>query len=130
MYPDNYHELRRHLLVLLKSDVHLHELGRYESIGIGFSEINASLAEFNEPHYSKLHVAVRFWDAWITARDAGWQKIEGIAIEAWPTLAKTILNDLEHDHQISDSYVRTHFDLTSTQPYLRPLVGTSATPPA
>ena len=45
MYPDNYHELRRHLLVLLKSDVHLHERGRHESIGIGFSEINASLAE-------------------------------------------------------------------------------------
>ena len=84
----------------------------------------------NEPRYSKLHVAVRFWDAWITARDAGWREIEGIAIAAWPTLAKTILNDLEHDREISDSYVRTHFDLTSTQPYLRPLVGPSATLPA
>ena len=130
MVPDNYHELRRHLLVLLKSDAYLHEIGRNESIGIGFMEINTSLAEFKEPRYSKLHVAVRFWDAWIAARDAGWVAIEGIARDTWPKLAKTILNDLEHDREISDSEVRSHFDLISTQPYLKPLVGSSAAPPA
>ena len=69
MYPDKYHELRRHVMMLLKSDAHLHEHGRHESIGIGFSEINTSLAAFNEPRFSKLHVAVKFRDAWIKARD-------------------------------------------------------------
>ena len=93
-------------------------------------EINTSLADFDEPHYSKLHAAVRFWEAWIAARDAGWQEIEGIARDTWPKLAKTILNDLEHDHEISDNNVRTRFDLTSTQPYLKPLVGPSAGSPA
>ena len=130
MYPDKYHELRRHVMVLLKSDAHLHEHERHESIGIGLSEINTTLAAFNEPRFSKLHVPVKFWDAWITARDVGWQEIEGIAIEAWPTLAKTILNDPEHDREISDSYIRTRFDLTSTQPYLKPIVGPLTAPPA
>ena len=56
----------------------------------------------------------------MAARDSNWADNEGVELAGWSSLAMSIVSDLSHDREISDVFVRSHFDLTATLPYLKP----------
>jgi len=60
---------------------------------------------------AELRLALTFWDAWIDARNHGWQTTAGIQPAEWPVLARAIAADLAAESPVSDPRVRTLFDV-------------------
>lgn len=106
--------MRGRLSALLKRDAGLHRLRRYEPIGSGFLELQSALKHGGDHRYRKLITALRFWDAWILARNTDRLEHDHIPEDLWGRLALTVAADLDADRDISDPRVQSAFDLTST----------------
>lgn len=112
--PDGYAEIRRRLAAALRRDAALHRLRRYAQIGSDFLQFRSALRQGGDHRYRKLVVAMRFWDAWILARNTDWLEYAHIPEPAWADLAAAVAADLASDRDIEDPRIRATFDLATT----------------
>jgi hypothetical protein len=110
-----YLTLRDTIASQLLGDAVAHDAERYDSIGRRFDAIEHAFPQGTDPAMQSLRVALTFWDAWIDARNHGWQHSMGIQPQEWPILARAIASDLSGDREISDVRVLQRFD-ASTNP--------------
>jgi uncharacterized membrane protein YeaQ/YmgE (transglycosylase-associated protein family) len=106
----SYGTARNSLVAELLKDAAAHEAGRFDDVGRRFDGIEHDLPRGTAPALTKLRVALAFWDAWIDARDNGWQGAGDIPKGEWPMLARRIASDLSADRDISDARVGARFD--------------------
>lgn len=109
-----YDIIRERLAAALKRDSALHKQKRYEQLGAGFLELQSVLRHGGDHRYEKLICAIKFWDAWILARNTDWLEHDHIPEDTWGSLGEGVAADLEADRDIRDSRVRSAFDLTAT----------------
>lgn len=114
MSDDDYDALRARFAGLLRRDVSLHRLGKFDKLGADFMAMQSQLRQGGDERYRKLLVALRFWDAWILARNTDWMEYGHVKVDAWPGLAERLVADLEADRDITDPDLSTAFDLSST----------------
>lgn len=106
----SYNEARQTLIAELTRDAEAHEADRYLDIGAEFERVDAELPRGQGSEFDKFFIAFHFWDGWIDARNHNWQYYEGIEERDWPRLARTIVEALESDQEITDPLVLKHFD--------------------
>lgn len=94
----------------LRQDADAHERERYDEIGRRFDALEHAFPRGNEAGLSRLRTAMVFWDAWIDARNHGWQVTSGIQPSEWPVLARAVADDLAADREISNPRVREQFE--------------------
>jgi hypothetical protein len=111
---EEYDRIRIRLTEALKRDSVLHESRRYEELGRDFLKFESRLRQGGDHRFEKLIVALRFWDAWILARNTDWLEHDHIPERLWGTLAKAVAADLDADRDVSDPRVRASFDLSTT----------------
>lgn len=116
MIEDQYHAIRQQLAALLRRDAALHKLGQYQKIGADFLGVQSQLQHGGDKRYRKLIVALKFWDAWILARNTDWMEHMNVNEEDWPRLAECVVADLDADREITEQEVLDSFDLTTTLP--------------
>jgi hypothetical protein len=101
---------RKALAGYLLTDAAAHEAGRYDAIGRSFDGFEHAFPEGDDVSLIDLRMALTFWDAWIDARNHGWQPTAGIQQEEWAALARGISADLTAQRDIADPRVRDLFD--------------------
>jgi uncharacterized membrane protein YeaQ/YmgE (transglycosylase-associated protein family) len=106
-----YAAARDQLVNELLTDAMAHDAERYGEVGRRLDNIERSLPHGGAPELGRLRVALTFWDAWIGARNRGWEPISGIAKTEWPMLARIVAADLEGDRDVTDSRVVARFDV-------------------
>ena len=79
---------RKALAGYLLTDATAHEAGRYDAVGRSFDGFEHSFPEGDDESLIDLRMALTFWDAWIDARNHGWQPTAGIQQEEWGRLAR------------------------------------------
>jgi len=94
----------------LTRDADAHERERYDEIGRRFDALERAFPRQESADLTKLYVALTFWDAWIEARNLGWQSTGNIRQHEWPQLARDIAADLTADREITSARVRQRFD--------------------
>ena len=105
-----YDEARDVLVEQLLSDAAAQDEERYDQVGRRFDAVERRFPRGPAPELAKLRVALTFWDAWIDARNLGWQSSDGIRKAEWPVLARGVASDLAGDQDISNSTLRGRFD--------------------
>lgn len=105
----NYTEARDALIKHLLHDAGAHDAARFDEIGRRFDSLENLFPRVRDASLMKLHVAMTFWDGWIDARNNGWPK-HAIGTDEWPVLARSIVEDLVADREITNPTVRRHFD--------------------
>jgi hypothetical protein len=101
---------REALAGYLITDATAHEAERYDSIGRRFDSFEHAFPEGDDASLIDLRMALTFWDAWIDARNHGWQPTAGIQQAEWADLARGIAADLTAKRDIADPRVRDLFD--------------------
>lgn len=101
---------RQALAGYLVTDASAHEAERYDAIGRKFDGFEHAFPEGDDVSLIDLRMALTFWDAWIDARNHGWQPTVGIQQAEWPALARGIAADLTAKRDIVDARVRELFD--------------------
>jgi hypothetical protein len=101
---------RQALAGYLLTDAAAHEAERYDSIGRRFDSFEHAFPEGDDASLIDLRMALTFWDAWIDARNHGWQPTAGIQRGEWAALARGIAEDLTAKRDIADARVRELFD--------------------
>src|SRR5204862_1250563 len=96
----------------LRSDAAAHRAQRYDAIGRRFDRLEHEFPTGTAPELGRLHIALAFWDGWIDARNNGWPR-GPIGEKDWPALARSVANDLEKDHDVSDRLVLSRFALVA-----------------
>ena len=104
---------RQALAGYLVTDAAAHEAGRYDAIGRKFDGFEHAFPEGDDASLIDLRMALTFWDAWIDARNHGWQPTAGIQKGEWAALARGIAADLTARRDIADARVRELFDARS-----------------
>ena len=104
---------RQALAGYLVADAAAHESGSFDSIGRRFDGFEHAFPEGDDASLVDLRMALTFWDAWIDARNHGWQPTVGIQQDEWPALARGIAADLTEKRDIADARVRELFDARS-----------------
>ena len=104
---------RQALAGYLLTDATAHEAGRYDAIGRRFDSFEHAFPEGDDESLIDLRMALTFWDAWIDARNHGWQPTAGIQQDEWAGLARGIAADLTARRDIADARVRELFDARS-----------------
>jgi hypothetical protein len=104
---------RQALAGYLLTDATAHEAERYDSIGRRFDSFEHAFPEGDDASLIDLRMALTFWDAWIDARNHGWQPTAGIQRGEWAALARGIAEDLTARREITDARVRELFDARS-----------------
>jgi hypothetical protein len=104
---------RQALAGYLLTDAAAHEAERYDSIGRRFDSFEHAFPEGDDASLIDLRMALTFWDAWIDARNHGWQPTAGIQQGEWAALARGIAEDLTAKRDIVDPHVRELFDARS-----------------
>lgn len=97
----------------LLRDAAAHDDGRFDEIGRRFDAIEHAFPRGADGRLRTLRTALTFWDAWIDARNHGWQATRGIQPGEWPALARNVATDLLNDGPISSDVVSRHFDATA-----------------
>jgi len=97
----------------LVTDATAHEAGRFDAIGRRFDSFEHAFPEGDDASLIDLRMALTFWDAWIDARNHGWQPTGGIQQGEWAALARGIAADLTAKRDIADARVRDLFDARS-----------------
>lgn len=77
---------------------------------MSFDTFDANLERGASPEFDKLHVALRFWDEWVYARDHDWQTPVPARREEWTRLARYIAARLEADEDVTDPTVLSRFE--------------------
>ena len=101
---------REALIGYLLKDAEAHEAQRFDEIGRRFDGFEHAFPPGHDRALVELRIALTFWDAWIDARNHGWQPTAGIQPAEWPGLARAIAADLSADRAIVDVRVRRLFD--------------------
>ena len=109
----NYGAARDALIGELLKDAMAHEAGHYDEIGRRFDGLERQLPRGTAPQLTKLRIALIFWDAWIDARNRGWQAGGNIDKGEWPMLARRIASDLTENSEITDARVGARFDASA-----------------
>ena len=104
---------RQALVGYLVTDATAHEAERYDAVGRRFDGFEHAFPEGDDATLIDLRMALTFWDAWIDARNHGWQPTAGIQQGEWPGLARGIAADLTAHREIADARVRELFDARS-----------------
>ena len=104
---------RQALAGYLLTDVAAQEASRDDAIGRKFDSFEHAFPEGDDASLIDLRMALTFWDAWIDARNHGWQPTAGIQKDEWATLARGIAADLTAQRDIADARVRDLFDARS-----------------
>jgi len=105
------HAIRQAMALHLTGDAAAHDGGRFDEIGRRFDAVERSLShEKLAGELGTLRLALMFWDAWIDARNRGWQPTRDIQAAEWPALARGIAADLLADREITDPRVHASFD--------------------
>ena len=104
---------RQALAGYLLTDAAAHEAERYDAIGRRFDSFEHAFPEGDDASLIDLRMALTFWDAWIDARNHGWQPTAGIQQAEWAKLARGIAEDLTAKRDIVDPHVRELFDARS-----------------
>ena len=107
-----YAAARDTLVQELRANALDHEAGRYDTIGRRFDRLEHEFPTGTAPELGRLHIALAFWDGWIDARNNGWPR-GAIAEGDWPTLARSVADDLAADRDIQNPLVRSRFDLVA-----------------
>ena len=94
----------------LVTDATAHEAERFDAIGRRFDSFEHAFPEGDDASLIDLRMALTFWDAWINARNHGWQPTAGIQQGEWAALARGIAADLTARRDIADARVRELFD--------------------
>jgi hypothetical protein len=94
----------------LLKDAEAHEAQRFDEIGRRFDGFEHAFPSGQDKALVDLKVALTFWDAWIDARNHGWQPTAGIQPREWPVLARSIAADIGAARPIADPRVRRLFD--------------------
>ncbi len=102
---------RQALAVYLVTDAAAHEAERFDAIGRRFDGFEHAFPEGDDATLIDVRMAMTFWDAWIDARNHGWQPTAGIQQGEWPALARGIAADLTGHRDIGDARVRELFDV-------------------
>jgi len=111
-----YEDLSERFVVCLDAAVRAQESGDLPAIEAGFDQLDSELPRDAGPEFDKLHVALQFWDCWIDARNHQWSYYPGLAAGDWPRLARTIVQDLQQNREISDERVLERFDFRRQPP--------------
>ena len=106
-----YPAARDQLVDQLLRDAMAHDHERYDEVGRRFDNIERALPQGGGPELGRLRVALTFWDAWIVARNRGWDPISGVAKTEWPVLARIVAADLEGNRDVTDIRVVARFDV-------------------
>ncbi len=104
---------RQALAVYLVTDAAAQESERYDAVGRRFDGFEHAFPEGDDATLIDLRMALTFWDAWIDARNHGWQPTAGIQQGEWPGLARGIAADLTAHREIGNAHVRELFDARS-----------------
>jgi len=104
---------RQALAGYLLTDAAAHEAERYDAIGRRFDSFEHAFPEGDDASLIDLRMALTFWDAWIDARNHGWQPTAGIQQGEWAALARGIAEDLTAKRDIVNPHVRELFDARS-----------------
>jgi len=107
-----YAAARDTLVKELRANAVDHEAEHYDAIGRRFDRLEHEFPTGTAPELGRLHIALAFWDGWIDARNNGWRR-GPIGEKDWPALARSVANDLEKDHDVSDRLVLSRFDLVA-----------------
>jgi hypothetical protein len=107
-----YTAARDTLINELRANALDHEAQRYDTIGRRFDRLEHEFPVGTAPELGRLHIALAFWDGWIDARNNGWPG-QPIKEADWPALARSVADDLAHDHDISSPVVLARFDLVA-----------------
>ncbi|MFL5614910.1 MAG: hypothetical protein ACJ796_14700 [Gemmatimonadaceae bacterium] len=107
-----YAAARDALVKELRANALDHEAQRYDAIGRRFDRLEHEFPIGTAPELGRLHIALAFWDGWIDARNNGWPR-EIIKEDDWPTLARSVADDLAADRDISNKTVLARFDLVA-----------------
>lgn len=105
----SYEHARDVAIVALRVEADAQEHGQPERVGDGFEAYDRNLPRASGPEFDKLHIALRFWDEWIYARDHGWRTPVPAPREEWPRLARRIAQRLEADEDVTDPAVLSRF---------------------
>jgi hypothetical protein len=97
----------------LAADATAHDGANFDAIGRRFDSFEHNFPIDDGPLAAELRIALTFWDAWIDARNHGWQITAGIQPKEWPAIARTIADDLSNGRPIGDARVRARFDAAS-----------------
>jgi hypothetical protein len=108
----SYAAARDTLVEELRADAVSHEAENYDVIGRRFDGIEHRFPTGTEPELGRLHIALTFWDGWLDARNNGWPR-GPIALDDWPTLARSVADDLAADRDISHPLVLARFDVVA-----------------
>lgn len=111
-----YSAARDTLVDQLLRDAMSHDAEQYDDVGRRFATVERELPRGAAPELVRLRVALTFWDAWIDARNRGWQPDSGIAKAEWPSLARSVAADLEGDRDMTNARVVTRFDAAAVFP--------------
>jgi uncharacterized membrane protein YeaQ/YmgE (transglycosylase-associated protein family) len=105
-----YAGARNALVEQLLRDAMAHDAERYNELGRRFDAVEREVPRGVAPELARLRIALTFWDAWIEARNEGWQPDAGIAKAEWPLLARSVAADLEGDRDVTNARIVTRFD--------------------
>ena len=101
---------RKALAGYLITDATAQEAGRFDAVGRSFDGFEHAFPEGDDESLIDLRMALTFWDAWIDARNHGWQPTAGIQQNEWAALARAISEDLTAHREIENTRVRELFD--------------------
>ena len=108
----SYTTARDTLVSELRANADDHEAERYDTIGRRFDRLEHDFPVGTAPELGRLHIALAFWDGWIDARNNGWPR-GPIDSSQWPTLARSVADDLAADRDITNPLVLARFDLVA-----------------
>ena len=91
-------------------DATAHDAGRFDEVGRRFDSFEHHFPASDDPSIAELRIALLFWDAWIDARNHGWQTTAGIQPAEWPILARDVATDLRAGRAVQNPRVRQQFD--------------------
>jgi len=118
---NTYKEDKDYLIRNLSLDVERHLASDFIAIGEGFDQFDKKLPRNNDPQFTKLHIALNFWDGWQDARNHDWHYYEGISASDWPNLARIIIQNIKNEEEITNKIILKHFDLRPRQGIIQKL---------
>ena len=106
-----YDEAKEYLIENFSRSANSHVSDELSKIGEGLQKLNQDLPRTGDQRFTKLHIALNFWDGWQDARNHDWKYYEDIKPYDLPNLAKIIVEDLKNDREITDEKILAHFAL-------------------
>ncbi len=109
-------QARQNLIAALRKDCLAHEQGRFDDLGPLDQSLEEFFASADANGLREIRMAFNFWDSWLDERDHGFPNFyEGVTRDSWPSLARSIVAELEGGQPLTDPLVLPHFDWKPTK---------------